>query len=55
MKGNQYAAKGGMSRVYHYELTGAARVDYRFNPEYIASQGDKHRVVQIVLVALGSH
>ena len=56
MKGRQYAAKDGMSRVFHYRVTGAARVDYRFHPEYRTSEnGDPHQVVQIVSIDLGSH
>ncbi|AIY18024.2 hypothetical protein KR76_16885 [Pimelobacter simplex] len=57
MKGKQYAATSdGMSRVYHYEVTGGARVDYRFNAEYVTAPGeDKHRVVQIISIDLGSH
>lgn len=50
------ATADGWSRVYHYEVTGAARVDYRFHAAYRTSRsGDAHRVVSIVLVSLGSH
>lgn len=47
----------GMSRVFHYELTGAARVDYRYNAAYRtdAATGDPHKVVQIINISLGSH
>lgn len=57
MKGRQYGATSdGMSRVYHYEVTGGGRVDYRYNNQYqVSESGDAHPVVQIVLVALGSH
>lgn len=56
MKGSQYAAKGGMSRVYHYEVSGAGRIDYRFNAEYqVGSKGDKHAIVQIISIDLSSH
>lgn len=56
MKGSQYKARDGMSRVLHYEVTGAARVDYRHNAEYrTAPGGDAHKVVQIVSIDLGSH
>ena len=56
MKGHQYGPTAdGMSRVYHYEITGGGRVDYRYNAEYRVGRGDPHRVVQIVLIALGSH
>ncbi|GAA3058860.1 MULTISPECIES: hypothetical protein [Actinomycetes] len=57
MKGRRYGPTAdGMSRVYHYEVTGAARVDYRFNPNYRTSvDGDPHRIVQIISISLGSH
>jgi hypothetical protein len=56
MKGGHKAATAdGMSRVHHYEITGGGRVDYRYNREYVASQGDPHPVVQIISVDLGSH
>ena len=57
MKGRQYGATpDGMSRVYHYEITGGGRVDYRYNKEYrVSGSGDVHQIVQIVLVSLGSH
>ncbi|MBK9560625.1 MAG: hypothetical protein IPO44_14065 [Candidatus Microthrix sp.] len=57
MKGRQYGATSdGMSRVYHYEITGGGRVDYRYNKEYqVKGSGDVHQIVQIVLISLGSH
>lgn len=57
MKGRQYAGTpGGMSRVYHYEITGAARLDYRYNAQYRTGRhGDPHKIVQIVSIQLGSH
>lgn len=56
MKGNQHGKQAdGTSRVYHYEVSGAARVDYRFNAEAKAGKGDKHPVVWIVSIELGSH
>lgn len=59
MRGNQHSKKAdGMSRVHHYRISGAGRVDYRFNPEYQVKgtpPGDKHRVVQIISIDLGSH
>lgn len=56
MKGRQFAATGdGMSAVYHYEITGAGRVDYRYKREFVAHRGDPHPVVQIVSIDLGSH
>lgn len=56
MKGGQAKAKDGMSRVFHYEITGASRVDYRYNANYTTSDdSDAHPVVQIISIDLGSH
>lgn len=50
------ATSDGMSRVYHYEITGGGRVDYRYNATYqVGDDGDPHRIVQIISIALGSH
>lgn len=45
----------GMSKVYHYDITGGARLHYRFNRDYRGGDGDEHCVVQIVSISLGSH
>lgn len=57
MKGRQNGPTAdGTSRVHHYEVTGGARVDYRHNSNFrVNGSGDPHRVVQIVLIKLGSH
>jgi hypothetical protein len=56
MKGRHYGPKDGMSRVYHYEITGGGRLDYRYNAEYrTSSSGDAHRVVQVISIDLGGH
>lgn len=56
MKGGKAKATDGMSRVYHYEVTGASRIDYCYNAEYTtSSDGDAHPVVRIVSIDLGSH
>lgn len=56
MKGRLGKEKDGWSRVYHYELTGAARVDYRHHAKFDEGLiGDEHRVVQIVSIDYGSH
>ncbi|MCV7230416.1 hypothetical protein [Mycolicibacterium komossense] len=56
MKGGHVGASGGMSRVYHYEITGGARLDYRYNAEYkTGAGGDAHQVVQVVSIDLGGH
>lgn len=45
-----------MSRVHHYEITGAGRIDYRYSAEYTTTAGaDAHRVVQVVSIDVGSH
>lgn len=56
MKGGHNKGKGGWSRVMHYEISGAGRVDYQFHPAYEAgSVGDKHPVVRIVSLNWSSH
>lgn len=56
MKGRQFAATpDGMSKVYHYEITGGARLNYRHNAKYQGGKGDEHKVVQIIAISLGSH
>lgn len=56
MKGKHNGATSdGKSRVYHYEVSGAGRVDYRFCKDWKASKGDKHPVVWIVSIDLASH
>lgn len=56
MKGRHYGPSDGMSRVYHYEITGGARLDYRYKAEYRTHDGgDAHPVVQIISIDLGGH
>lgn len=56
MKGGHMAGKDGWSRVYHYELTGAGRVDYQFHPKYVGGAvGDEHAVVRIINITMSSH
>ena len=57
MKGRQAAAlQDGSSRVYHYEVSGAGRVDYRYNPKCKTSpDGDEHAVVYVISIDLSSH
>lgn len=46
----------GWSRTVHYEVTGAARVDYQYHDAYRTSpSGDAHRVVAILTISFGSH
>ena len=46
----------GFSRSIHYEVSGAARIDYQFNPRWIgAADGDEYGIVVIVQITLGSH
>lgn len=57
MKGKHNAAKWpGYSKTIHYEITGAGRIDYQFNPESTeGARGDPHPVVKILSIDLGSH
>ncbi len=46
----------GFSRVIHYEITGAGRLDYEYNDAYRGgSKGDPHPVVRILTISLSSH
>lgn len=46
----------GWSRTYHFEISGAGRIDYQFHHRYkTSSQGDEHPVVAILTIAYGSH
>lgn len=50
------SAGGGWSRVHHYELTGKARADYRYNDAYVTGPNDEpHRVVEIMTINYSSH
>jgi hypothetical protein len=57
MKGKHNAAKWpGYSQTIHYEITGAGRIDYQFNPAATdGARGDRHGVVKIMSIDLGSH
>jgi hypothetical protein len=57
MKGKHNAAKWpGYSSTIHYEISGAGRIDYQFNPTSTeGAQGDPHGVVKILSIDLGSH
>jgi hypothetical protein len=57
MKGRHAAPKWpGYSKTIHYEITGAGRIDYQFNPSATdGARRDSHGVVKIFTVALGSH
>ena len=46
----------GFARTIHYEISGAGRIDYQFNPAYTTGGGgDPHGVVFILRIDLGSH
>ncbi len=45
----------GFSRSIHYEASGAARIDYQFNPRWVGRSGDEYGIVVIVQITLGSH
>lgn len=57
MKGKHAAPKWpGYSKTIHYEITGAGRIDYQFNPTTTeGAHGDPHGVVKILTIDLGSH
>ena len=46
----------GYSKTIHYEITGARRINYQFNPAATGgARGDPHGVVKILTIDLGSH
>ena len=57
MKGKHNGPKWpGYSPTIHYEISGAGRIDYQFNPRSSeGSRGDAHPVVKILSIDLGSH
>ncbi|HYO53577.1 hypothetical protein [Archangium sp.] len=57
MKGKHHAPKwAGYSPTIHYEISGAGRIDYQYNPASTeGAQGDAHGVVKILSIDLGSH
>ena len=57
MKGKHNGPKWpGYSKTIHYEITGAGRIDYQFNPSATeGARGDPHGVVKITSIDLGSH
>jgi len=62
LRGDHMKGKNGWSRVYHYEVTGPGRVDYRIHPKHDGGikdddngQPDKHPCVRIIDISMGSH
>lgn len=56
LKGRHNRGQHGWSTRIHYEISGAGRIDYEYNPAYSGgAQGDAHAVVRILNIALGSH
>lgn len=57
MKGRHHAGKWpGYSPTIHYEISGAGRIDYQYNPASTeGADGDSHGVVKILTIDLGSH
>jgi hypothetical protein len=46
----------GWSRTYHYEISGAGRINYQFHDSFLTRDGsDKHRVVAIRTIDYSSH
>jgi hypothetical protein len=56
LRGKAGRAVDGFSRVVHYEISGAGRINYRFHDTYDrGAHGDPHRIVQILTIDLASH
>lgn len=56
LKGGHLKGKHGWSDVHHYEITGAGRIDYQFDPQYTGgTKGDPHGVVKIIRIDMSSH
>ena len=57
MKGKHNGPKWpGYSKTIHYEISGAGRIDYQYNPASTeGAQRDVNGVVKILTVDLGSH
>jgi hypothetical protein len=57
MKGKHHGPKWpGYSPTIHYEISGSGRLNYQFNPTAEdGSKGDRHSVVKILSIDLGSH
>lgn len=56
LKGRQFRGKDGWSEVYHYEVSGPGRVDYRFHGAYTGGEhGDPHPIVEVLRVDMSSH
>jgi hypothetical protein len=57
LRGEAGRPKGvGWSRTYHFEISGAGRIDYQFHNAYkIHADGDEHPVVAILTINYGSH
>lgn len=46
----------GFSRTIHYEISGAGRLDYQYNPAYVIASGDDpHPIVRILSITFESH
>jgi len=57
LRGKAGRAQGpGWSRTHHYELSGAARIDYQYHNEFrVRTDGDAHPVVAILTINYSSH
>jgi hypothetical protein len=46
----------GFSRTAHYEIIGAGRIDYQYNPDFTVDEADDpHPVVRILSITFDSH
>jgi hypothetical protein len=54
MKGKHKKGGDGWSPVIHYEVSGAGRIDYQYNPAYqTSSSADEHAVVRMLVIDSG--
>lgn len=48
--------KPGFSQLIHFEVGGAERINYQYNPSYtVGDAGDAHPVVWILSITVSSH
>lgn len=57
LRGKIGTPKGpGWSKTYHYEISGAGRINFQFHDAYTTTpDGDPHPVVFILTISYGSH
>jgi hypothetical protein len=55
LKGKAGRALHGFSAVIHYEISGAARINFKYHNAYVGRDGDPHPIVQILTIDFSSH